>query len=79
MAYRCAGVSRACVAAQDRPRSRATDWIMQHEPPHPVLDQPVMHWGKQEAEAKVKVSSSHGNKAMEKQFGSQEEEPVVMQ
>ena len=45
----------------------------------PGLDQPVMQWGKQEAEAEVKVSSSHENKAMEKQCGSQEEEPVVMQ
>ena len=38
-----------------------------------------MQWGRQEAEAEVKVSSSQENKAMEKQSGSQKEEPVVMQ
>ena len=63
----------------DKRRPNATDWIKQQEPPHPGLDQPVMQWGKQEAEAEVKVSSSHENMAMEKQCGSQEEEPVVMQ
>ena len=52
-------------------------WIKQHEPPHPGLHQ-VMQWGKQEAEAEVKVTSSHEDKAMEKQCGSQQEEPVVM-
>ena len=39
----------------------------------------MKQWGKQEAEAEVKVSSSREDEAMEKQFGSQEEEPVVMQ
>ena len=38
----------------------------------------MKQWGKQEAEAEVKVSSSNEDKAMEKQCGSQEEEPVVM-
>ena len=38
-----------------------------------------MQWGKQEAKAGVKVSSSHEDEAIEKQCGSQEEEPVVMQ
>ena len=38
-----------------------------------------MQWGKQEAEAEVKGSSGHEHEAMEKQCGSQEEEPVVMQ
>ena len=57
----------------DHPR-----WIKQYEPPHPGLH-PVMQWGKQEAEAEVKVSSSHEDEAMEKQCGSLQEEPVVMQ
>ena len=39
----------------------------------------MKQWAKQEAEAKVKVSSSNEDEAMEKQCGSQEEEPVVMQ
>ena len=39
----------------------------------------VMQRGKQEAEAEVKGNSSHEDEAMEKQCGSQEEEPVVMQ
>ena len=39
----------------------------------------MKQWGRQEAEAEVKVSSSHEDEAMEKQCGSQEEEPVVMQ
>ena len=37
----------------------------------------VVQGGKQEAEAEVKGSSSHEDEAMEKQSGSQEEEPVV--
>ena len=65
-------------AAAERHGQDHPGWIKQHEPPHPGLDQAVMQWGKQEAEAEVKVSSSHENKAMEKQDGSQEEEPVVM-
>ena len=39
----------------------------------------MKQWGRQEAEAEVKVSSSHENEAMEKQCSSQEEEHVVMQ
>ena len=39
----------------------------------------VTQWDKQEAEAEVNGSSSHEDEAMEKQRGSQEEEPVVMQ
>ena len=66
-------------AAAKRHRLDHPGWIKQHEPPHPGLDHPVMQWGKQEAEAEVKVSSSHEDEAMEKQCGSQEEEPVVMQ
>ena len=45
----------------------------------PGLEHPPKQWGKQEAEAEVKVSSSHEDEVMEKQCGSQEEEPVVMQ
>ena len=43
------------------------------------LDHRVRQWGKQEAEAEVKVSSSHEDEAMAKQCGIQEEEPVVTQ
>ena len=32
----------------------------------------MMQWGKQEAEAELKVSSSHEDEAMEKQCGTQE-------
>ena len=35
--------------------------------------------GKQEAEAEVKLSSSHEDEAIEKQCGSEQEEPMVMQ
>ena len=66
-------------AAAERHGLDHPGWIKQHEPPHPGLDQPVRQWGKQEAEAEVKVSSSHENKATEKRSGSQNEQPVVMQ
>ena len=66
-------------AAAERNGLDLPGWIKQHEPPQPGLDHPVMQWGKQEAEAEVKVSSSHEDEAKENQSGSKEEEPVVMQ
>ena len=39
----------------------------------------VMQSGKQEAEAELMGRSSQEDEAMGKQYGSQEEEPVVMQ
>ena len=65
-------------AAAERHGLDHPGWIKRHEPPHPGLH-PVMQWGKQEAEAEVKVSSSHEDVAMAKQCGSQDEEPAVMQ
>ena len=66
-------------AAAERHGQDHPGWIKQHEPPHPGLDHAVMQWGKQDAEAEVKVSSGHEDEAMEKQCGSQGEEPVVLQ